>query len=157
MKAEVSMVCNFYWYILYGKIWLSSICLTKFSQICEICHLLKLLWKNCFSESRVLHWYLSKGNSIKLLTEIKLKVLLGMQTKIMDSTLATSSSFGAIPRLSCWPEHKQLYGTNPTETNIRSWQTFATTHHMNFKTKHLLYKISQWVAFQLVCDVIFLF
>lgn len=109
----------------------------------------------CFSERRLPHWQLSIRSSVKLLTGIQLKVLLGMQTKITDSTPATSSSFGAVPWLSCWPEHKQLYRTNPTEANIRSWQTF-TTCHVNLKTKHLLFKISQWVAFQLVCGVIFL-
>lgn len=94
-----------------------------------------------FSESRLLHRYLSINNSIKLLTGVKLKALLGMQTEITESTLAISRSSGAIPHLSCWTEHKQLYGTNPTETNIRSWQPFTTTYHVNFKTKkHLLFK-----------------
>lgn len=111
-----------------------------------------------FSESRFLHRYLSIINSIKLLTGVKLKALLGMQTEITDSTLAISRSFGAIPRLSCWTEHEQLYRTNPTETNIRSWQPFTTTYHVNFKTKNTCFlKTSQWVAFQLKWDVIFLF
>lgn len=111
----------------------------------------------CFSESRLLHWHLSTINSIKLLTEIELKVLLGVQTEIMDSALDISSSFGAIPRLSCWPDHKQLFGTNLMETTIRSWHTFTTTYQANCNTKHRLYNISQWGAFQLLRDVIFLF
>lgn len=49
-----------------------------------------------------------------------MKVLLVMQTRITDSTLAISRSFGAIPQLSCRPEHEELCGTNPTGTNTRS-------------------------------------
>lgn len=80
-----------------------------------------------------------------------------MQTRITDSTLAVSPSFGAIPRLSCWPEHKQLCGTNPTETNARSWQTFPSTYHANSKPKHFLLKISRWVAFQIHVILVFFF
>lgn len=132
------MLCNFDWYTF---IWQGR---TFFANLTTVVK--SITYWNYYeefgagnSESRLLHWYCL----IKLLTGIKLKVLLMMQTGIMDSTLAVSRSFGAIPQLSCWPEHKQLCGTNPTETNTRSWQNFPSTYHMNSKPKHFLLKISQ--------------
>lgn len=46
----------------------------------------------CFAKGKLLPLYLSVTTSIRLLTEIKLEMLLGMQTKIMDSIPATSNS-----------------------------------------------------------------
>lgn len=46
----------------------------------------------CFAKGKLLPWYLSITTPISLLTEIKLEMLLGMQTTITDSVPATSNS-----------------------------------------------------------------